>query len=86
MVIKYKLKFILRRRGSKYLKLLFIIVLCALIYGLIFYISESYIKYNTNPEILVSEKFINRHEIPFPAITICPPQVVKSEFLNMTKI
>ena len=86
MAVKYKLNSVLKRRGSKCLKLLFVIILCTLIYGLIFYINESYSKFSTKPEILFSEKYINRHKIPFPAITICPPQVIKTEFLNMTRI
>ncbi|XP_070492466.1 pickpocket protein 28-like [Chironomus tepperi] len=86
MVKNYHLISVLKRKGSRRAKLVFVSVLCALIYGLSHYIHECYIKFKIKPEILINEKYINRHQIPFPAITICPPQVVKSEFLNLTKI
>lgn len=86
MAKHYRLLSVLKRKGSRRAKLVFVIVLCGLIYGLSHYIHECYIKFRIKPEILINEKYINRHEIPFPAITICPPQVVKSEFLNLTKI
>ncbi|CAG9798477.1 unnamed protein product [Chironomus riparius] len=86
MVKSYRLISVLKRKGSRRAKFIFVIVLCGLIYGLSHYIHECYIKFKIKPEILINEIYINRHEIPFPAITICPPQVVKSEFLNLTKI
>lgn len=86
MTKNYRLISVLRRKGSRRAKFIFVVVLCGLIYGLSHYIHECYIKFRIKPEILINEKYINRHEIPFPAITICPPQVVKSEFLNLTKI
>jgi len=62
------------------------IVLCASIFGLIFYVDECYIKYKVKPEVLVNEKLVNSRTVPFPAVTICAPVIAKSEFLNLTKL
>lgn len=62
------------------------IVLCASIFGLIFYVDECYIKFKIRPEVLVNEKLVNSRTVPFPAVTICVPVIAKSEILNLTKL
>lgn len=71
--------------GSKVLKILWIIVLCASLWGLGYYVSENYIKLSINPEILVKTRYVNSRSVPFPAITICPPQIIKLDSLNVSK-
>lgn len=67
-------------------KLLWILVLCRSIWGLGYYVSENYIKLKIDPEVLVKAQYINSRSIPFPALTICPPFPVKTEFLNVSKL
>lgn len=74
------------KKGSKVLKLLWIVVLCGSVWGLGYYVSEVYIKLNINPEVLVKERYVNSRTIPFPAITICPPFPIKMKFLNASKL
>lgn len=81
----YGISAIIRQNGSKFLKLLWIIVLCASLWGLGYYVSESYIKLNIEPEILIKGQHVNSRTIPFPAVTICPPYAIKFEFLNVSK-
>lgn len=85
MIKKYDLTIISNPERSKILKVLWMLVLCASFFGLGFYVNECYIKLRQTPEILVNEKLINSRNIPFPAITICSPLIIKSEFLNMSK-
>lgn len=51
--------------------------------GLIFYIRGIFVKYFIEPDIGLSEKFKQATEIPFPAITICSPLVIKSNLTNL---
>jgi len=77
---------IFKQKNSKVLKLLWILVLCGSVWSLGYYVSENYIKLNINPEILVTARYVNSRTIPFPAITICPPNVIKLRSLNVTKL
>lgn len=76
---------IMRQTGSKLYKFLWIVVLSASLWGLGYYVSESYIKLNIKPEILIKGQRINSRTIPFPAVSICPPYPIKFEFLNVSK-
>lgn len=75
----------MKSKASTFLKVLWIIVLCCSICCLGYYVNENYIKLNVDPEILVKAEYINSRTIPFPAITICPPNVVNIEFLNISQ-
>jgi len=77
---------IVKQKFSINVALLRGIVLCASIFGLIFYVDECYIKYKIKPEVLVNEKLVNSRTVPFPAVTICVPVIAKSEILNFTKL
>ena len=76
---------ILEPNQSKVLKVLWILILSASLWGLGYYVSENYIKLNVNPEILVKTRYVNSRSIPFPAITLCPPNVIKLRSLNVSK-
>jgi len=75
----------MKPKASKILKFLWFIVLCCSISCLGYYVNENYIKLNVDPEILVKAEYINSRTIPFPAITICPPNAVSIKYLNVTK-
>lgn len=53
--------------------------------GLIFYVRGIFVKYFIEPDMGLSEKFRQATEIPFPAITICSPLVMKSNLTNLKK-
>lgn len=72
--------------SSIFIKVIRTLVFCALFCGLTYYIYGCYEKLKIVPEVLVNERNINRNEVPFPAITICPPQIIGSKFLNFTKL
>lgn len=76
---------IVKQKTSKLLKFIWILVLSASLWGLGYYVSENYIKLNINPEILVKARYVNSRTIPFPALTVCPPFPLKTEFLNVSK-
>lgn len=76
---------ILSRKGPKILKVTWLIVLLASICGLGYYVKINYIKLNVDPVVLVKTRYVNSGLIPFPAITICPPNTVNIEFLNISK-
>lgn len=76
---------IMKQNGLKILKILWIVVLSCSLGGLMYYVSESYIKLNIDPEILVKNQHVNSRTIPFPAITICPSNMIKFEILNISK-
>lgn len=56
------------------------------IFGLFFYVKNVIQKYFFDPDIGISEGHLQVHEIPFPAITICSPIVIKNEFVDLKKI
>lgn len=53
--------------------------------GLIFYIFGIVDKYFINPTIGLSEKFMQAKDIPFPALTICSPLVIRGNLTNLLK-
>lgn len=61
-------------------KILRLAIVCGSIFGLIFYVTESYEKLKVTPEVLVNEKFINSRAVPFPAVTVCSPQLIKRDY------
>jgi len=80
------IKALTSKEGSKIIKILWIIVFTSSLFGLGFYIKVCYSKLKISPEILVNEEYIHSYSIPFPAITICPPVYIKSEYLNVSKL
>lgn len=56
------------------------------IFGLFFYVKNVLGKYFFDPDIGISESYLQVHEIPFPAITICSPVVIKNELVNLKNI
>ena len=80
------IKVLTTKEGSKVIKFLWIIVLSSSLFGLGFYIKVCYLKLKISPENLDNEEYVHSYTIPFPAITICPPIYIKSEFLNITKL
>ncbi|KAL7027665.1 hypothetical protein ACKWTF_005516 [Chironomus riparius] len=80
------IKVLTTKEGSKVIKVLWMFVLSSSLFGLGFYIKVCYSKLKISPEILVNEEYIHSYTIPFPAITICPPIYIKSEFLNVSKL
>jgi len=65
---------------SLLVKILRLAVICGSIFGLVFYVTESYEKLKVTPEVLVNEKFINSRAVPFPAVTVCSPQLIKRDY------
>lgn len=53
--------------------------------GLIFYVREIFIKYFIDPDIGLSVKLKQAQEVPFPAITICSPLVIKNNLTHLMK-
>lgn len=68
-----------------FLNLLWVFTFTLSVSGLIFYVRQIFIKWNSNPDIMTTVKLIPSYEIPMPAITICSPLVVKTEFYDQTK-
>lgn len=56
-----------------------------LFFGMVFYASENYIKWKIRPEITINTDSIPSHSVPFPAVTICSPLIIKSGFTNLSK-
>lgn len=66
-------------------KILKFLNLSMLLFGMGYYIAENYIKWNVHPEVTINTESISSRNIPFPAVTICPPLIVPTKFLNMSK-
>lgn len=54
-------------------RFLYLIGYCVLLYGLSFQFNRFYIKLRIRPEIFTNFISVNGRDIPFPALTICPP-------------
>lgn len=78
---KVKLKKLKPSREHFIKFILYFLLVCALS----FYISKISNKYFFNPDIGLSEKTIQAELIPFPALTICSPFMMKSKYTNYMK-
>lgn len=72
-----------QRDSNKFLKLLWVLIFSLSLVGLFFYISEIYLKWKFNPDIMTTERIVPSYEIPMPAITICSPLLVKKSVIDM---
>jgi acid-sensing ion channel, other len=75
-----ELKFIKDDRTPKFIKFLWILIYAFSIISLIVYMREIVVKFIIDPDIGMNEKFKLAREIPFPALTICSPVVMKPEY------
>jgi amiloride-sensitive sodium channel len=64
------------------IRIFWLIVFVLSIAVLTFYARGAYVKWKIAPDISMSEQLKPIREIPFPAVTICSPASVKSEFAN----
>lgn len=76
---------ILKRDASKVLKVSWLIILIASICGLGYYVKINYIKLKVDPVVLVKARYVNSRTIPFPGVTICPPNTIGMKYFNLTK-
>lgn len=64
-------------------KLLEYLAHCATLCELAFYVYEVWEKFSVVPDIGVREHFMFSKKIPFPAVTICSPLVLRSDLVNL---
>lgn len=81
----YGYSVIVKKEASIFVKIFWLFILCLLLTCFGFYVSQDYRKYNIEPEITISTDYIRSDDIPYPAVTICSPLLIKNEFMNVSK-
>lgn len=78
------LKFLSKRRNSKFSRIFWTLSLIFCLIGLLFYAKRLYIKLNILPDIAISVRHELSRHVPFPAITMCLPIFAKNSLANHT--
>lgn len=79
------IRYITNSRSNQLTRVFWTIAFVISIIGMAFYIRGVYYKWRISPDIAITASLKPIREIPFPAITICSPVIVKNKYANFLK-
>lgn len=54
--------------------------------GLLFYVTQIYVKWKFNPDVITTQKSIPSYKVPMPAVTICSPLLARKSKVDFRAV